>query len=82
MRKVTVREVQHNLADVLKWVEDGEEVEITRRDQVVARIVPATASSNRQNWPDFATRAASVWGKRPKGKPASAIIIDDRKDRL
>ncbi len=82
MRKTTIREVQHNLSQVLRWVEDGEEVEVTRRDRVVAKIVPAGHVSKTPRWPDFAKRAEAIWGKRPRGKPASEILIEDRKERM
>ena len=82
MKKATIREVQHNLAGVLRWVEDGEEVQVMRRNQIVARIVPADRASKRPRWPDFAGRAEAIWGKHPRGKPASKIIIEDREERM
>jgi antitoxin (DNA-binding transcriptional repressor) of toxin-antitoxin stability system len=45
MKHVCVREAQHHLARVLALVEAGEENEITRRQSVVARIIPATGSA-------------------------------------
>ena len=82
MKQATVREVQHNLAAVLRCIADGDSVEITRRRRVVARIVPAASQSTAPDWPDFAERARKIWGKAVKGKPVSGIIADDRKDRL
>lgn len=81
MKKATIREVQHNLSAVLRRVEQGEEVQIMRRDRIVARIVPARESTAPE-WPDFAARAKKIWGKRPPGKPVSRIVIEDREDRL
>ena len=40
MKTATTREVQHHFSRVLDWVEDGEEVVITRRGKQVARVVP------------------------------------------
>ena len=82
MKKATVREVQHNLAGVLRWIADGDSVEIVRHRKVVARIVPAESHSAAPDWPDFAERARKIWGKAVKGKPVSRIIADDRKNRL
>ena len=82
MKKATIREVQHNLARVLQWVEEGEEIQVTRRDRIVARIVPPSHVSRKPSWPDFAKRAEAVWGKRPRGKPASKMVIEDRDERL
>ena len=82
MKRATVREVQHNLAGVLRWIADGDSVEIVRHRKVVARIVPAVSHSTVPEWPDFTASAQKIWGKTIKGKPVSRIIIDDRKDRL
>lgn len=81
MKTASVRHVQHHLAEVLRWVEEGEEVEITRRNRAIARIVPARAPSREIPWPDFVARAAVVWGKRAAGKPVSRIIIEEREER-
>ena len=82
MKKASIREVQHNLSQVLQWVHDGEEVEVTRHNRIVARIVPAEGSSKKPKWPDFAKRAETIWGKKPRGKPASKILIEDREERM
>ena len=44
MRTTTVRELRNNYAQVLKWVAKGEEVEVTRRGKVVAKVVPPVAA--------------------------------------
>ncbi|MEU0508256.1 type II toxin-antitoxin system prevent-host-death family antitoxin [Amycolatopsis sp. NPDC006125] len=41
MTRVSVRELNQNTAGVLARVKNGEEVEITERGAVVARLVPA-----------------------------------------
>lgn len=82
MKRATIRQVQHHLSDVMKWVEDGEEVIILRRDRVVARIIPPGRTSGAPVWPDFTGRARRIWGKRPRGKPLSRIIVEDREERL
>ena len=44
------------LGTVLDWVEQGEEVVITRRGERIARIVPEDAGRNPQQALDAATR--------------------------
>ncbi|WP_242545128.1 type II toxin-antitoxin system Phd/YefM family antitoxin [Amycolatopsis sp. MtRt-6] len=44
MRQVPVCELNQNTAGVLAWVKAGEDVEITERGTVIARIVPAQPS--------------------------------------
>ena len=69
---MSVQQVPEQWADILRWVAEGEEVEMTQQDRVVARLVPASAA------PDFLARATAVWGERPPGKPLSAIVSEDR----
>ena len=81
MKKATIREVQHNLRKVLRWIEDGEGVVITRRNRIVAKLVPSSLQERKTEWPDFTARIQSIWGSAPSGKPASRIIIDERDER-
>jgi prevent-host-death family protein len=41
MNTATVRDLRNRYSDILKWIGSGEEVLITRRGSVVARLVPA-----------------------------------------
>ncbi|NJL18859.1 MAG: type II toxin-antitoxin system prevent-host-death family antitoxin [Bdellovibrionaceae bacterium] len=64
MRSITIREAQHNLAKVLHEVESGESVQILRRKQPVARLVPVGMIAGPQtpvDWGEHETRMASVW---------------------
>ena len=81
MKTTTVREVQHNLSKILRWIEDGETVAITRHKRVVAKLVPSAPKSRTTGWPDFTERMKAIWGNAPAGKPASRIIIDERTER-
>ncbi|HCU23700.1 MAG TPA: hypothetical protein DF383_01685, partial [Deltaproteobacteria bacterium] len=40
MKETNIRELQHHLSDIMKYVEHGEEVLIKKRRRVIARIVP------------------------------------------
>jgi antitoxin (DNA-binding transcriptional repressor) of toxin-antitoxin stability system len=81
MKKATVREVQHNFRKVLRWIEDGEEVVISRRGRAVANLAPIAGETQKIEWPDFSRRLKAIWGIAPAGKPASRIIIDQRNER-
>lgn len=80
MRTATIREAQHNLPKILRSVSRGEVVEITRRNRVVARLVPA-ASRSLCKFPDFVARARTIWGRRPQGLPTSEVVIEARAER-
>ena len=80
MRKASVGEAQHNLSRVLEYVAGGEEVLITRRNKVVARIVPPDAGQP-ADYPQFAERARRIFADA-RGKDVSRIIVEDREERF
>ena len=79
MKTATVREVQHNLSEVLSCVERGEEVAVLRRGKVVARLVPPGPRPVVS--PDFLARARAVWGDEPAGVALSQIASESRGER-
>ena len=79
VKTATIRKVQHNLAEVLSWVERGEEVRVLRRNKVVAKLVPPTPGVPRS--PDFVMRARMIWGTKPKGVRPSALVSESRGSR-
>jgi antitoxin (DNA-binding transcriptional repressor) of toxin-antitoxin stability system len=71
MKTANLQQVPKEWAQILEWLAAGEEVELTEKEKVVARVVPA-----RQ--PDFLSRAKSIWGEQPPGKPLSALVAEGR----
>jgi prevent-host-death family protein len=47
MREVGAFEAKNRLGTLLDWVENGEEIVITRRGRAVAKLVPAAPSFDR-----------------------------------
>jgi antitoxin (DNA-binding transcriptional repressor) of toxin-antitoxin stability system len=78
MKTATVRDIRHDFARVLTWIEDGEHVEITKSKRVVARLVPVKAKHRRVDWPDLAARRKKIFPASVKGKPVSEIIDEGR----
>lgn len=85
METATIREVQHNLAAYVRRVENGEEIEIRRRNKVVARLVPGgvrAIGGPDLDWAEVTARRNRLWGaKLTPGKPASEIVYESRGDR-
>ena len=71
MKTATVQQLPQKWAQILEWVAAGEEVELTEKDKVVAKVVPAMR-------PDFLSRAKSIWGEQPAGKPLSELVAEGR----
>jgi prevent-host-death family protein len=82
MRTASVREVQHNLAAVLEMVSRGQEIAVTKRGRVIARIVPARATAGRVQWPDSAARMKRLGGDASRGTPPSRVIRELRGERI
>jgi prevent-host-death family protein len=61
MKTATIRELRNHCVSVMKWVEAGEEVNISKRGKVVARLVPATAVKPKKV--DWSTSAALTQDK-------------------
>ena len=50
MKTATVRELRNQYRSVLGWVEAGEEVAISKRGKVIARLVPEKPKSKQVDW--------------------------------
>jgi prevent-host-death family protein len=82
MKTASVREVQHNLAAVLDMVSRGQEVAVTKRGRVIARIVPARAPAGEVQWPDSAARMKRLGRGVARGTPPSRVIREMRGERI
>ncbi len=75
MKTASVRELRQDFAKVLEWVTNGEEVEITKRREAVAKLVPLHRKKiPRKGMPDIAARLKKAFGAR--------IIPDTRMNAL
>jgi antitoxin (DNA-binding transcriptional repressor) of toxin-antitoxin stability system len=59
MKTATVRDLRNHFADVAKWIENGEQVAITRNGAVFATLAPPVAR----------TPAKADWSARLKRRP-------------
>lgn len=84
MKTATIREVQHGLSSVLRRVQRGEEITITKRGKAVAKVVPVMTPKKRKvEWPDFSGRMKRLFPDGPPpGKPTSEIVMEMREDRF
>ena len=75
MKTLSVREEQHRFAAMLDLVLGGQQVEITRRHRVVARVVPVSRQARKVTWPNVMTRLEKDFGG--KVTPDSAPLFND-----
>ncbi len=83
MKTATIADLRNHFPRVFRWIEDGEQVELTKRGRVVARLVPATkAQPPKFKVPDFAAIQREVFGENPPVfTPEDSAFIHDRGDR-
>lgn len=68
MKTATVRELRNDYAKLLRRVEAGEEIVITRRGQSVARLVPEKRRTQKVDW----TKSAAFQRDRSKERKMTA----------
>lgn len=82
MKSASVRELRQNFGNLLTWIEAGEEVQITKRRQVVARLVPEISAKRKPvRMPDFAARLKSIYGDTVLSAETAQAILDENKGR-
>lgn len=82
MKIASIRELRHDTAAVLGWVEAGESVEIRRRGKLVAVLAPpARPVSQSAVRPDFGARLKTIYGERMLQPTATELLAEERGDR-
>ncbi len=65
MKTATVRDLRNQFPRVAAWIENGEEVSITKSGKLFARLVPVTpAKKAKFVKPDIMARLKETWGDR------------------
>jgi prevent-host-death family protein len=79
MKTTTVRELRNNYSKVLKWVAKGEEVDVTRRGKIVAKVVPPSAAKATQvDWSQSAALNRRVWSTTLTAAESGAILTESQ----
>ena len=78
MKTATVRDLRNRYTSVLRWISAGEEVLITQRGIVIARLSPETAQSARAvNWADSPEVRRDRQGDSVLGSKQAAAVISE-----
>ncbi len=76
MLEINIKELRNQLAQIITQVEAGEEVAITRRGKVVARLLPPPPAAPKQ-FPDLTEFRASI---KLRGEGVSETLIKERRE--
>jgi antitoxin (DNA-binding transcriptional repressor) of toxin-antitoxin stability system len=77
MRKATVRDLRYRFREVEALLREGEDVEITKRKRVIARLVAVKAGASARR-PDFLARLKRIYGNKKLKVSAAELIASER----
>lgn len=77
MRRATVRDLRYRFRDVENLLRDGEEIQITKRSRVIARLVPAEPVIPSRR-PDFLARLKKIYRGKPLKVTGAEIVSRER----
>ena len=79
MRKASVRDLRYQFSKIEQLLNEGQEIELTKRGRVIARLVPVGPSAP-QSRPDFLARLKRIYGDKML-KPSGAELIAQERNR-
>jgi antitoxin (DNA-binding transcriptional repressor) of toxin-antitoxin stability system len=80
MKTVSVRDLRYDFKKVERLLREGNEVQITKRRKVIARLTPE--HPERPPLPDFLARMRANYGDKVLEVTGADLISADRQDRL
>jgi antitoxin (DNA-binding transcriptional repressor) of toxin-antitoxin stability system len=76
MKKATVRDLRYRFRVVERLLDEREEILITKRKRVIAKLIPSPAASPRL--PDFLARLKGIYKNKPLKVTGAELIARDR----
>lgn len=75
MKKASVRDLRYRFSEIERLLQQGEELEITRRKQVIARLLPVRPLVRR---PDFLARLRQIYGRKKLNVSGAQLLSQER----
>ena len=79
MKKATVRDLRYRFREVENLLGEGQEIQITKRKRVIARLLPAQPHALPAR-PNFLARLKKIYGRKPL-KVSGVEILSRERDR-
>jgi len=77
MKKASVRDLRYAFKKIERLLHQGEEIQITKRRRVIARLVPENAQRAREI-PDFLGRLRTIYGDQVLSVSEAELVAEDR----
>ena len=78
MKKATVRDLRYDFPKIERVLRAGEEIQITKRNRVIARLVP---EGNSGDLPDIMARLREIYGDMRLEVSGAQLISEEREGR-
>jgi antitoxin (DNA-binding transcriptional repressor) of toxin-antitoxin stability system len=80
MAKASIRDLRYQFRKVEDLLRQGEEIQITKRKRVIARLIPE-GEKRKPEMPDFLARLKKIY-RTPLKVTGAEIIARDRENRF
>lgn len=77
MTKASVRDLRYGFKKIERILHQGEEIQITKRRRVIARLIPERAEPPAEP-PDFLKRLRATYGSKILPVTGADVIAEDR----
>jgi antitoxin (DNA-binding transcriptional repressor) of toxin-antitoxin stability system len=79
MRKTSVRDLRYHFSRVEHLLREGKEIQITKRNRAIARLIPIRPTVNRlQDRPNFLARLKKIYGEQSFRISGAQRIAEER----
>jgi antitoxin (DNA-binding transcriptional repressor) of toxin-antitoxin stability system len=76
MKKASVRDLRYGFKKIERLLCQGEEIQITKRRRIIARLVPEGAETAEA--PDFLARVRTIYGSESLAVSGAQLVTEDR----
>jgi antitoxin (DNA-binding transcriptional repressor) of toxin-antitoxin stability system len=77
MKKASVRDLRYGFKRIERLLHQGEEVQITKRRRVIARLIPDGTEATGKI-PDFLARLRTIYGDKVLAVSGAELVSSDR----
>ena len=77
MTKASIRDLRYGFKKIERLLLQGEEVQITKRRRVIARLTPEGAQ-HPADMPDFLLRLRAIYGEKVLPSSGADLVAEDR----
>lgn len=77
MKNASIRDLRYRFSEVEDLLREGEEIQITKRRRVIARLVPS-GQAKAKGRPDFMARLRTLYGKKILRTSGAELLARER----